>query len=224
MIIKIETDMERHEIEGTIDTDSFMEETLDLDEELTAHFHKWVKDNEDEDDNSCSFIDWAKEHSGEWLGFEVSVDHGDNTYNSPHDLSAELNYAIVSEADDWFYSDDTLIYVERHHGGDVRGNYGTGRIFKMSGHRDAAFLDREISWHAVEINGMDRREYMAKVKAETGAKYCQEPYEEFERYYQSECTYHLNEAIEKILKHDKDNGITVLLKDGNTVKFYGSAY
>ena len=74
----------------------------------------------------------------------------DNTYNSENDFSANFVFSIYVPEDcaDWCYAHDVFVTVERHLGGDVRGNYGPFSVFRVDNLAESGFLDWVCGWHA----------------------------------------------------------------------------
>lgn len=74
----------------------------------------------------------------------------DNTYNSENDFSANFVFSIYVPEDcgDWCYASDVFVTVERHLGGDVRGNYGPFSVFRVDNLAESGFLDWVCGWHA----------------------------------------------------------------------------
>lgn len=58
------------------------------------------------------------------------------------------------ETDEWYYAQDVYIAVCLHRGGNVRGNYGPPRVFRVDSPAESGFLDWVIGWH---IEGGDDR-------------------------------------------------------------------
>lgn len=85
-------------------------------------------------------------------GFEV--DHSDNVYNHENEFSSVFNYTIYapSSAHDWCY-DTVYVAVCIHHGGDVRGNYGTPRLYRAEDLAESGFLDWSIGWYVTDEDG-----------------------------------------------------------------------
>jgi len=86
----------------------------------------------------------------------------DNTYNSENDFSSNFVFSIFQpeDASDWCYSDDVFVVVETHLGGDVRGNYGPLRVYRVDNIAESGFLDWVVGWYASPINE-DSPNYLA---------------------------------------------------------------
>lgn len=78
----------------------------------------------------------------------------DNTCNSENDFSSNFVFSIFQpeDASDWCYSDDVFVVVETHLGGDVRGNYGPLRVYRLDDIAESGFLDWVVGWYASPIN------------------------------------------------------------------------
>ena len=72
----------------------------------------------------------------------------DNTYNSEQDLSAQFVFTVYvpEDAPDWCWAHDAYVVVEKHLGGDVRGNYGPFNVFKVDSLADTGFFNWVCSW------------------------------------------------------------------------------
>jgi len=86
----------------------------------------------------------------------------DNTYNSENDFSSNFVFSVYAPEDcsDWLWSDDVFVVVETHLGGDVRGNYGPARVYRVDSLAETGFLDWVVGWHASPIN-QDSVSYLA---------------------------------------------------------------
>ncbi len=74
----------------------------------------------------------------------------DNTYNSENDFSADFVFSVFApeDAPDWFFARDVFVVVEKHLGGDVRGNYGPLAVYRVDCLAETGFLDWVCGWHA----------------------------------------------------------------------------
>lgn len=83
----------------------------------------------------------------------------DNTYNSEQDLSSQFAFTVYGpEGCDWCWADDIYVALCVHRGGDVRGNYGRCRIYRVDSLADTGFFDWTIGWHveAAPLSGVDQ--------------------------------------------------------------------
>ncbi len=83
----------------------------------------------------------------------------DNSYNSEQDLSSQINFTIYGpEGCDWCWADDIYVALCVHRGGDVRGNYGRCRIYRVDSLADTGFLDWTLGWHveSAPLYGVDQ--------------------------------------------------------------------
>lgn len=79
-------------------------------------------------------------------GVEMVAEEAGNPYNHENDFSSMFQYQFYrpAEVTDWIYEKHVYVAIERHHGGDVRGNYGLTRLY---GPVDAPRLfDYMLSW------------------------------------------------------------------------------
>lgn len=74
----------------------------------------------------------------------------DNTYNSENNFTANFVFTVYVPEDcsDWCWQNDIFVTVEKHLGGDVRGNYGNFSVFRVDSIADSGFLDWVCGWHA----------------------------------------------------------------------------
>ena len=145
--------------DASIDTEQFLN---GLGEELTDHLGAFCERVE------CDYPEWDGGHDdGTMHCSETTITNyleerehtsellcvtRDNVYNHDNDFSHVFNYSVYANAhneDDWLYS-DVYIAVCVHRGGDVRGNYESPRLFKVSNPADLGFFDWCLSW---TING-----------------------------------------------------------------------
>ena len=79
----------------------------------------------------------------------------DNVYNNENDFSSVFQWQVFypDDASDWFHADNVYVAIEVHNGGDVRGNYGRVRLYKVDSLADSGFLDWVLGWHVNYSNG-----------------------------------------------------------------------
>ena len=74
----------------------------------------------------------------------------DNVYNNENDFNSAFTWTVYGsgESGDWLWdSDEQYIGVCIHRGGDVRGNYGMPRFFRVGDCiADTGFIDWTVSW------------------------------------------------------------------------------
>jgi len=141
-----------------IDTEEFLTRTLgdevtpdlsvdDTDLE-TLIGDKWLMQAQDE---ILAAIQNAEE------GREYLCTGVDNVYNNENDFSSVFQWQVFYPADcrsgDWVWSDDCYVAIEVHQGGDVRGNYGRVRLYKVDSIGDSNFLDWMLGWNVEYSNG-----------------------------------------------------------------------
>jgi hypothetical protein len=89
-------------------------------------------------------------------GQEYKCTGVDNTYNNENDFSSQFQWQVFYPADghgDWCWERDCYVAIEVHQGGDVRGNYGRVRLFKIDSLADAGFLDWVLGWNVSYASG-----------------------------------------------------------------------
>lgn len=197
---------------AVMDTDQFIEETLNPQTDVQEQFEQFMEANE----LDCEYK--ALDVFLESIGYEER--HGDNTYNYENDLDAAINYRVampIGDDSDWFYSDDCLIIISRHHGGDVRSNYGPFEFMKMENScSELAFLTIVCSWNIISGTDADGNELTEEQ--------CRALDEEWQSGYTSNPGYRCMESVKTVLE-ENDNSLKVLLLSGETVEiaphYYG---
>jgi len=106
--------------------------------------NSWVSDCEDE----------LLAHFKELTGEVYSIQTRDNTYNSENDFDSEFIFTIVAPdaAGDYFYCHDVFVIIEKHLGGDVRGNYGPFAVYRVDDLADTGFFDWTLGWSISPVN------------------------------------------------------------------------
>lgn len=126
----------------TIDTDSFIAATLGDPLALPDSIDpdQWATDAEP------ALLRWFARQTCRQYRQEMR----DNTYNGENDFSANFIFSVYipDDAADGFYQDDTFVVIERHLGGDVRGNYGPLAVFRVDSLADSGFFDWVAGWYA----------------------------------------------------------------------------
>lgn len=125
----------------------------------------------------------------------------ENVYNSENDFSRVFQYQVwvPQEAakwdakaqewrsDEWYYADDVYVAIERHMGGDVRGNYSTVQLrkpdYSYGGLAEGGFLDWTVGWYVTRYEASDKRHVMVPDGDQYDAGYHPSP------------TYHLSNAL-----------------------------
>jgi hypothetical protein len=130
----------------TLDTDLHIEESLGSPIKLPDNI-----------DNS----DWVSEQETALLRLFARLTHTqyeqvlrDNTYNTENDFSSNFVFSIYAPIDcpDWMYCDDLFVTIEKHLGGDVRGNYGNFEIYRVDNIAESGFFDWVVGWYAQPID------------------------------------------------------------------------
>lgn len=127
----------------TIDTDKFIEQCLGEKINLPDYVDEanWCSD---EKYNLIKFFE------SENPDLDYILAKSDNTYNYENDLDTVLNYHIFHSTyeADWCWNNHPLyIVIERHLGGDVRGNYGEIEVYKIESNiAESGFFDQTLGW------------------------------------------------------------------------------
>ena len=159
----------------TIDRDTWLKSTLgepvqhDAIDELLDKINtsnEWLSNNEPRIKAEIEIL----------TGREYTVSELMNTYNDENDFDGDFLFCVFSPAEDtscgeWYYSSDVYVAVQRHLGGDVRGNYGNVELFgPVDSLADGYFLDWTLGWYATDLAGKTIAE-----SDETGIGYAQNP-------------------------------------------------
>ena len=77
----------------------------------------------------------------------------DNTYNSENDLSAEFIYTIFAPHDviDWLWANNIYVAIEKHLGGDVRGNYSDFKVYNVDNIAETGLFDIVCGWNVEPV-------------------------------------------------------------------------
>lgn len=134
-----------------IDTEAWLKtvlgEEVELGGEELAHkmATKWLVEIEDD------ILAAIEQEEG--VEYEATV--VENVYNLENDFSDVFQFQVFRPAHDteWFYADDVYIAVEVHQGGDVRGNYGRVRLYRVDNLADTGFLDWVLGWDVTYSDG-----------------------------------------------------------------------
>ena len=126
----------------TLDTDLHILNSLGEPLPLPDHIDPgaWVSDQEP------ALLRWFARETHKQYRQELR----DNTFNSENDFSANFvfSFYVPEDCGDWCYASDVFVTVERHLGGDVRGNYGPFSVFRVDNIAETGFLDWVCGWHA----------------------------------------------------------------------------
>jgi hypothetical protein len=129
----------------TLDTDLHILNSLGEPLPLPDHIDPgaWVSDQEP------ALLRWFAKETHQQYRHECR----DNTYNSENDFSADFVFSVYVPEDcaDWWWCDDVFITVERHLGGDVRGNYGPFAVFRVDQIAESGLFDWVVGWHAEPV-------------------------------------------------------------------------
>jgi hypothetical protein len=134
----------------TLDTDAHIEESLGQPISLPDHLRDliaehWCSDPEVED-ALCAYF-------AALTGGKYVQQLRDNSYNHEQDLSQQVVFSIYAPADcaDWCWCHDVFVVIENHQGGDVRGNYGVGTVYRVDNIGESGFLEWVVGWYARPI-------------------------------------------------------------------------
>ena len=134
-----------------IDTESFLAATLGDELELPEDMETgaWLYEVE------CALLDHIENMEGQRYS---RTDIG-NTYNHEQDLGSEFQWMVFypEGEGDHFWCQDAYVAVEVHRGGDVRGNYGRVRLYKVDCLGETGFHDQSVGWSAEPLD--DFQEY-----------------------------------------------------------------
>lgn len=135
----------------TLETGGHIRESLGTPIDLPEHLSqllsdKWASDPEVEEALSS--------HLAMLTGGRYQHFGRDNTYNSDNNLSANFAFSVWAPADcsDWIWCHDVFVVIETHLGGDVRGNYGAGAVYRVDNIGETGFFDWVVGWYASPIN------------------------------------------------------------------------
>jgi hypothetical protein len=104
----------------TISLPHWLEANLTIDEELLE-----ICENSEGYWAEEILEDVGIEKFSEIVGVELGKICTLNTYNSENDFDQDFQFTILSDSDDWYYSDNTVILLQTHNGCDIRGGYST---------------------------------------------------------------------------------------------------
>ena len=109
--------------------------------------------------------------------------HRDNTYNHEQDLTEQVIFTVFAPvaASDWCWCDDLFIVIERHLGGDVRGNYGEAEVFRVDSLADKGFLDWCVGWHVAPVNPARGTSELERINDRLTIGYSSRPTSELEQ-------------------------------------------
>jgi hypothetical protein len=140
-------------------------------------------------------------------GQEYACTRVDNTYNNENDFSSDFQWQVwyPAEASDWCYANDVYVAIEVHQGGDVRGNYGRVRLFKLDSVADSGFLDWCLGWNVTYSNGDD-----VSINDHFSVGYSSNPFYEMEK--------HMKEGERGIKWSEKRECFVGWFEDGRAVE------
>ena len=91
-----------------------------------------------------------KELTGEVYCFHTN----DNTYKLENDFDSEFYFTIAAPcaASDYYYCHDVFVIINKHLGGDVRGNYGPFKVYRVDNLAESGFFYWKLGWHVSPVN------------------------------------------------------------------------
>jgi hypothetical protein len=209
-LVSIET-WGNSEVNATIDTARFLDETCEVDSEIQSNFDAWAAL---EENSELSWFEAGETFATKILGLKQLA--RDNTYNGENDLSQTYVWEVYAGEDDgdWIYNDDALMVVYAHTGCDVRGGYAYPLFLRHQGDYSIP-VDLVAEFGIVE----GRRD-----GEELSREECQELDEEWQCGYSSNPSYHMSKQIERIFGFTKTvDTVVVKLKSGEIVKIAAGA-
>lgn len=190
--IKI-TDVYKNHVTAEIDIEPWLNATLIAQDDVQAKFQTFCETKDVSTFDYTLTADFF-----ESMGL-VKLS-GDNSYNCENDLSGTIDYEFFGpEGADYIYDDDCFVALRRHHGGDVRGNYGSVEIYKLN---ETGFFERKVGWS------------------------CEQQPESFDSLsmgYSNNPSYEFSKIIREVISHD-DEKITVKTTDGQELTFFPVFY
>lgn len=138
----------------------------------------------------------------------------DNVYNNENDFSSVFQWQVFypENASDWIYADNVYVAIEVHLGGDVRGNYGRVRLYKVDCLAESGFLDWCLGW---SVNYADGTGVEENDRFSIG--YASHPFYEMQN--------HLKGGYKaKILWSEKRNCFVSTYQDGRFVELHPHLY
>jgi len=185
-----------------IESEQYNEDTEDYDYTLAPAFklcnNTWG--------TACAdaLLDYLNEHDS--LG-DTWEEQSFNTYNSPNNLSEEIQWSVVFKTGDDWCQDEVYVVACEHLGGDPRGNYANARIFKVENLVESGFMDIELDYQLLTLDDEHNEEID----------------ENYQSGYQSEAGYHLEDDSTHSFYSEKFECWLVRL-NGVTYKVYPSTY
>jgi len=198
------------EFYASISLGELLDATLDIDEKIQEQFAQIYELEENQHVSWKDLMDtWAEKYEYTEQG------NGYNTYNNENDLDQDFQYHIYSpydeDGEDWFYSENTVIFIQTHNGCDIRGGYSNPLPCKQKSTEGPDWLDNSVEWRFEEGVDADGEEI-----EHTDLQILDDHYQIG---YSNTPTYEFMKNIEKILEVNEDEVyVRVLLDTGETVK------
>lgn len=215
----------------SIETSAWLKEIFGSDNGANNDYREWL-DNKIEEDGISEYdqpyyAGTHEEYVKEWLlettGTEYKCTDSDNTYNSEQDFYDQMVYQIYYPADarDWCWSNDCYVMINRHIGGDVRGNYRDAVLYgPVDNLAESGFIDWSIGWNVRYLfNGTDEGEPVEdEDRFQIG--YASNPSYELQKHfkeYERQNIHGKNYKTTVTIWSDKYQGFLARYKDGRTV-------
>jgi hypothetical protein len=146
-------------------------------------------------------------------GTDYSCTNVDNVYNNENDFSSVFQWQVFypKSASDWMYAGDVYVAIEVHRGGDVRGNYGRVRLYKVDDLADSNFFDWCLGW---TVNYDDKTEVPENDRFSIG--YASHPFHEM--------TKHLKDGDRNIEWSEEKRCFVTIYQDEKTVELHPYLY
>lgn len=194
------------DVSASLNLVSFLDAHLEIDQKLTKKLHATIKKQ-----TGPIYYSGAAELLADLTGLKVI--NSDNSYNHDNDLTQDIQFSAVSDQDEWYFSDKTLIVLETHNGADIRGGYSDYVVCKPLNDDMSGFFDQVCG-----ISILSGKDSSGKV---LDREACQALDEKFQVGYTSNPSYAFSKQVAKVLTKKKKSGeydkLTVLLKTGETV-------
>ena len=111
----------------SLSSDFLIKSCMEVNHEMTAAYKAFL-----EECNRYAGYEAFQEFIAQQRGTEDWYTSVTNTYNNECDLDTTLLYCIASLKEEFYYDKSPIIYIEKHLGGDVRGNYSEGIIYRLT--------------------------------------------------------------------------------------------
>jgi len=137
----------------TVDPSCLEWATLSTEEHIEESLGQPIKLPEDLEELLAG--DYVTQHEGQVLDYLEELTgqpyehvYRDNTYNHEQDLDSSILWSVFAPVgcSDWLWANDVFVSVAIHIGGDVRGNYGPDRLYRVDSIAETGFLQVTLGW------------------------------------------------------------------------------